>query len=133
MYSSNVLLWIHKYFEISFFGRPLNKAKIAMARFRIFNGSLKAGQKIYFLATNIETSVLQVGIFNPDFKQQNNLEAGQIGYIITGLKDIEKCRVGDTIALADQEVKSLPGYQEPQSMVFAGLYLKQGGQPQRLR
>ncbi|MBL7141625.1 elongation factor 4 [Patescibacteria group bacterium] len=107
--------------------------KGVIAFVRIFNGSLKAGQKINFLATNIETSVLEVGIFNPDFKREKHLYAGQIGYIITGLKDIEKCRVGDTIALTGQAAKRLPGYQEPQSMVFAGLYLKQGGQPQKLR
>ena len=115
------------------FDSYFDEYKGVVAFVRIFNGSIQAGDKIKFLATGIETSVLEVGIFNPDLKKKKILSAGQIGYLITGLKDIEKCRVGDTIALSDQEIKPLPGYQEPQSMVFAGLYSKQGGQPEKLR
>ncbi len=115
------------------FDSYFDEYKGVVAFVRIFNGSIQAGDKIKFLATGIETSVLEVGIFNPDLKKKKILSAGQIGYIITGLKDIEKCRVGDTIALSDQEIKPLTGYQEPQSMVFAGLYSKQGGQPEKLR
>ena len=100
---------------------------------RIFSGMLKAGDRIKFLATNVETTILEVGIFRPELEKQKQLGSGQIGYIITGLKDIEKSRVGDTVGLVGQEVERLPGYQEPQSMVFAGFYLKEGGQPQRLR
>ncbi len=107
--------------------------KGVIAFVRIFQGNLKEGDKIKFLASGITTPVLEVGIFSPDFKKQPELRSGQIGYIITGLKDIEKCRVGDTIALIDEDVKPLVGYHEPQSMVFAGLYPKQGDQPEKLR
>jgi len=100
---------------------------------RVFKGGLRAGDKIKFLATGITIPILEVGIFTPDLKKQPELKSGQIGYVITGLKDIEKCRVGDTIGLAGQEVKPLPGYHELQSMVFAGLYPKQGDQPEKLR
>jgi len=100
---------------------------------RVFQGSLRAEDKIKFLATNITTSILEVGIFSPDFKKEPELKSGQIGYIVTGLKDIEKCRVGDTISLINGETKPLVGYHEPQSMVFAGLYPKQGDQPEKLR
>jgi GTP-binding protein LepA len=104
-----------------------------VASVRIFDGEVKAGDKIKFLATNVETIVLEVGVFIPSLQKREKLSAGEIGYIVTGLKDIEKCRVGDTIALADKNIESLHGYQEPQSMVFAGLFLKEGGQPERLR
>ena len=115
------------------FDSYFDEYKGVIAFIRVFNGLLKIADKIKFLATVAETQALEVGIFSPDLKKQNKLLAGQIGYVIIGLKDIEKCRVGDTIALVDKETKALSGYQEPQSMVFAGLYLKQGGQPQKLR
>ena len=122
-----------EFLQALIFDSYFDEYKGVVAFIRIFNGSLKSGDKIKFLATGIQATVLEVGIFSPDLKKKTTLSAGQIGYVITGLKDIEKCRVGDTMALASQDVKSLPGYQEPQSMVFAGLYSKQGGQSEKLR
>lgn len=107
--------------------------KGVIAFIRVFQGGLKSEDKIKFLATGITSSVLEVGVFSPEFKKQPELKAGQIGYVITGLKDIEKCRVGDTIGLINEEAKPLTGYYEPQSMVFAGLYPRQGDQPEKLR
>jgi len=120
-------------FQALIFDSCFDDYKGVIAFTRVFQGGVKAEDKIEFLATGITTSVLEVGIFSPEFKKQSELDSGQIGYVITGLKDIEKCRVGDTIGLVGREITSLPGYHEPQSMVFAGLYPKQGDQPEKLR
>jgi len=117
---------------------------------RIFDGQIRAGEKIKMLGSGAETEVLEVGIFKPDLIAKENLLAGEIGYIVTGLKEIEKCRVGDTItqtrtdaekflrksALSPRKsafVEPLPGYQEPKPMVFAGLYPEKGSEISKLR
>ncbi|MCD6471408.1 translation elongation factor 4 [bacterium] len=101
---------------------------------RIFDGKIIAGEKIKMLKSQAVSEVLEVGVFNPNFLPQKELEAGEIGYIVTGLKEIEKCRVGDTITLdKDQKVIPLPGYQEPKPMVFAGFFSKDGNKVESLR
>jgi GTP-binding protein LepA len=121
---------------------------------RLFDGQIKAGQKIKMMGSGAETEVLEVGIFRPDLSPEKNLSAGQIGYLVTGLKEIEKCRVGDTITLANlhefghefspirdisgkfvpiSEVLPLAGYQESRPMVFAGLYPEKGSEIDKLR
>jgi len=100
---------------------------------RIFNGSVRADEKIVLIKTDTKSASLEVGIFRPELTKKNLLSAGEIGYIVTGLKDIDKCRVGDTISLHGQESKALSGYQEPQPMVFAGIYPKDGSHQEKLR
>ncbi len=100
---------------------------------RIFNGSVRTDQKVKFIRAGVESIALKVGIFRPDLVDKDSLSAGKIGYIVTGLKDISKCRVGDTISVNKQDNKALPGYQEPQSMVFAGIYPKDGSRQEKLR
>lgn len=100
-----------------------------IAYLRIFNGKIRPGERIIFIAQERETEVLEVGFFKPNLEKGEELKAGEIGYIATGLKDISKVRVGDTITKIQnlfkiQNYKSfaLPGYQEPQPMVFASIY-----------
>jgi len=100
---------------------------------RIFKGSVKADQKINFIKTETGSIALKVGIFRPDLVDKALLSAGEIGYIVTGLKDISKCRVGDTISFSAKDNKALSGYQEPQPMVFAGIYPKDGSHQEKLR
>jgi len=100
---------------------------------RIFNGSIHADQKVRFIRADVESISLKVGIFRPDLVDKDSLSEGEIGYIVTGLKDISKCRVGDTISLKGLDNKTLPGYKEPQPMVFAGIYPKDGSHQERLR
>jgi len=100
---------------------------------RIFNGSVSADQKVKFIRANVKSISLEVGIFRPDLVSKSSLSVGEIGYIVTGLKDISKCRVGDTISLNGLDDKALSGYQEPQPMVFAGIYPKDGSHQERLR
>jgi GTP-binding protein LepA len=102
---------------------------------RVFDGQIKAGEKIKMMASSAQTEVLEVGIFSPDLKPQPTLSSGEIGYIVTGLKEIEKCRVGDTVTdlKFEQLPEILPGYQEARPMVFAGIYPQQGSLINKLR
>jgi len=100
---------------------------------RVFDGELKKGEKVLFIASQVEAECLEVGILKPEMKAQNILSAGQIGYIVTGLKEVEKCRVGDTITLKGAKVEALPGYKEIRPMVFAGIFCKEGSEFNRLR
>jgi GTP-binding protein LepA len=115
------------------FDSYFDEYKGVVAFVRVFQGSGEAEKKIKFASNQIESIALQVGLFRPDLTPQETLSAGEIGYIVTGLKDISKCRVGDTIFLAGQETKICPGYQEPQPMVFAGIYPQDGSEQGKLR
>ena len=104
-----------------------------IAEVRIMDGIVKAGDKIRFLSTDRISEVLEVGYFNPKYVKTGQLNAGEIGYIVTGLKEIAYCRVGDTIALAEETTAQLAGYKEVKPMVFAGLFCKEGDLYPRLR
>lgn len=94
-----------------------------VAYVRIVDGQVKPGQNIKLMANNREYEVAELGIFQPDMKKTNNLTAGEVGYIIAGIKDVKNCRVGDTITMAgNSAVKPLPGYKKVKPMVFSGLY-----------
>lgn len=98
--------------------------KGVIAYVRVFDGEIKAGDKIKLKASGKEAEVLEVGYFAPEFKRVEKLSSGEIGYIATGLKSVKDCRVGDTIVLKQQEreTKSLEGYQPSKPMVFAGIF-----------
>ena len=90
---------------------------------RVFNGTVKTGQKLKLLATNTTVEALEVGIFNPDLKATESLSEGEIGYIVTNLKDIRQARVGDTISNAKSIHPSfLLGYKKVKPMVFASVF-----------
>ena len=109
--------------------------KGVVAYVRLVDGEVKRGDKAYLLATKMESEVLEVGYFKPKFVPAEKLSAGEIGYIVTGLKEIEKCRVGDTVTVNDPElaVQGLPGYKEVKPMVFAGIFCKEGDDFPKLR
>jgi len=100
---------------------------------RVFDGELKKGQQVTFLASQTTTDTLEVGKMKIQLVPEEILAAGQIGYIVTGLKDVEKSRVGDTIALKGVDVEPLPGYKEVRPMVFAGIFCKEGSEFNKLR
>ncbi len=93
----------------------------AVAYVRVMEGQFKKGQQVHLLGTQTPFEVLDAGFFNPRYVSDDALSEGQIGYIVTGLKDVRQVRVGDTIA-AKADSEPLPGYREVQPMVFAGLY-----------
>ena len=104
-----------------------------VAQIRVVDGQVKAGDKVKFLSTNKISESLEVGFYTPKMVKSPVLQAGEVGYIVTGLKNIEDCRVGDTVAVASGEVARLQGYKEVKPMVFAGLFCKEGNEYPRLR
>ena len=102
------------------FDSEYDSYKGVIAYVRIFNGQVKKGNKIYLIQSKAKSEIVELGYFKPELKPDNELKAGEIGYIATGLKNIEHCRVGDTIA--GSKIEPLKGYQEPQSVVFASFY-----------
>lgn len=100
---------------------------------RMMDGKLQARAPYQLLGTKVSGEILEVGNFTPKPKAQAVLEAGQIGYVVTGLKDIAQARVGDTLALKNSGVSPLPGYQEVKPMVFAGFYPSVGEDAHELR
>lgn len=90
---------------------------------RVFGGRLKKGSKVKLAHTGVTFEVTEVGYFSPDLIAESFLENGQIGYVITNLKDIHEVNVGDTLLSADdREALSLPGYKKVKPMVFASIF-----------
>ncbi len=109
--------------------------KGVIAEVRVVDGAVRKGDAITLLGTKVTSEVLDVGIYTPKMKSSTVLEAGMIGYVITGLKNVTECRVGDTIAHTDhaKETEPLSDYQEVKPMVFAGVFPKEGNDFARLR
>ncbi len=90
---------------------------------RVFSGELKAGQKVRLLKTKRDMLPTEVGFLNPKYSPTDSLKAGEVGYIVTGLKNVVDAKVGDTIWHGKTEnPRALPGYAEPTPFVFAGMY-----------
>lgn len=90
---------------------------------RVFSGELKKGQKILMMASNSTCDVNEIGYFKPAMTVSKSIKAGEVGYLITGIKTLAESRVGDTVTDAHRPAKeALPGYSEAKSMVFCGLY-----------
>ncbi len=90
---------------------------------RVVDGNLKRGQKIKFLATGAEYSIEKIGYFTPKMVDVDSLNTGEIGFIVTGMKTIHDCKVGDTIADAKAEnVEALPGFKPSVPVVFSSFF-----------
>ena len=90
---------------------------------RVIDGQLKPKDKIKFMATQAEHLCEQVGVFTPKSVQRESLSAGEVGFVIAGIKELKSAKVGDTITLMNRPAaEALPGFKEVQSQVFAGLY-----------
>lgn len=105
-----------------------------VALVRIVDGSMKTGQKLRMLATGATAHVEEVGVRTPKEKPLPELGVGEVGYLVTGLKDVSQVKVGDTVTLAEGGVDvPLPGYREAKPMVFTGLYPIDGDQYEPLK
>ena len=90
---------------------------------RVINGRLSAREKILLMATGSTHVVEQLGVFTPKSVQRDALSAGEVGFIITGIKELKAAKVGDTVTIAQKPASSaLPGFKEVKPQVFAGLY-----------
>lgn len=94
-----------------------------IAFIRIFEGALQAGKKVKLLAQNISFETKEVGTFQPELKPKESLTVGEIGYVVTNLKDIHLVRVGDTLT-DDKKITepALAGYKKVQPMVYASVF-----------
>ncbi|MDO8648973.1 MAG: translation elongation factor 4 [Candidatus Peregrinibacteria bacterium] len=104
----------------------------AVAYVRIVEGSFRKGEVVHLLGTKTPFEVQDVGFFAPKYVSDDVLTEGQIGYLVTGLKDVRQVRVGDTIS-AKGDALQLPGYKQVQPMVFAGLYPSEADELPQLR
>ena len=94
---------------------------------RQVEGKIKKGESLYLMATRQKGKAKEVGFFKPEFLPQEEIQAGEIGYIATGIKEIEKVKIGDTLTTLEAmtfnaSLPPLPGYEEPKPMVFASIY-----------
>lgn len=96
--------------------------KGVIAYVRVFNGEVSAENDITFLGTEAREKVGSVGLFAPKMEAKETLKTGEIGWVATGLKEVEKVRVGDTITKSEDAAAPLPGYREIKPMVFAGIF-----------
>ena len=124
-----------KPFRAVIFDSKYDEYKGVIAYVRVMDGSLKKNEKISFMATKFNGDALEVGYLKPDPVSAPQIEAGEIGFVVTGLKDISAVRVGDTIARTQtlEQTEMLPGYKEVRPMVYAGIYPKEGNDYERLR
>ena len=90
---------------------------------RVVNGSLKKRDKVLLMATDSTHPVEDLGVFTPKAVSRESLSAGEVGFIITGIKELKAAKVGDTVTLAGRPAdRPLPGFKEVKPQVFAGLY-----------
>ncbi len=93
-----------------------------IAFIRLFSGGLKKGMKVRLTHTGEVFQVMEVGTFSPDLKVKENLTAGEIGYVVTNLKDIHLVQVGDTLVDEKNLTSPLPGYKKVKPMVYASMF-----------
>jgi len=120
-----------------------------VADVRVVDGEVGKGDRLFMLKTRAKGDALECGFFKPEMVEKEKLGVGEIGYIITGLKNIEECRVGDTVtnkskvqsqkSKVDDEwegaskVEALPGYKQVKPMVYAGIFCSEGNEYNELR
>jgi len=101
---------------------------------RIIDGELKRKDKFKMMATGTQHLCEQVGVFTPKSVQKNSLKAGEVGFLIAGVKELAAAKVGDTVTLVDNPAKApLAGFQDVKPQVFAGLYPVESNQFEALR
>jgi GTP-binding protein LepA len=95
----------------------------AVVLVRIFEGTVRAGTRIRLMSTGKEFEVSQVGVFSPKMEKADRLSAGEVGYLIAGIKRVSDTNIGDTVTdAANPSDDACPGYKEVKAMVFCGLY-----------
>src|SRR4051812_37739898 len=104
------------------FDSVFNSFRGIIAYYRVFNGTLKKGDKIKFVATGQEYFADEVGVLKLGMEPVNEISAGNVGYIITGIKNAKEVKVGDTITLASNPGEMIKGFEEVKPMVFAGIF-----------
>ncbi len=100
-----------------------DKYRGVVVHVRIFDGSVKEGDKIQMMASGETFEVVEVGYFLPQMEKTDSLDAGEVGYIVAVIKDVSSAKIGDTITSANNPTgEALPGYKEAKPMVYAGMF-----------
>jgi GTP-binding protein LepA len=101
---------------------------------RVIDGRLSPRERIKMMSNGVTHETLEIGVISPEPSASDGLGVGEVGYLITGVKDVRQSRVGDTVtSLHKPATQSLGGYRDPKPMVFAGLYPMDGDQYPDLR
>lgn len=140
-----------KPFRALIFDSKYDEYKGVVAYVRVLDGIVKTNDPVRFLATKSQGQALEVGYLKPEYRATPHLESGEIGYVVSGLKDITAVRVGDTVALGMPrdtagmtrealdasrtmlDVEPLQGYREVRPMVYAGIFPSEGNEYEHLR
>ncbi|MDE0870743.1 MAG: translation elongation factor 4 [Flavobacteriales bacterium] len=110
-------------FQAMVFDSVYNSFRGIIAYFRILNGRIKKGDLVKFFATKSEYHADEIGILGLDLKPRNELSAGNVGYIISGIKNAKDVKVGDTLTLKNNPcLEAVRGFEDVKPMVFAGIY-----------
>ncbi len=98
-----------------------------IASVRVVDGTMRARTAIRFMVTGVEADADEIGVVSPDPRPVEALETGEVGYLISGIKEVSQVKVGDTVTSRDSPAeRPLPGYREPKPMVYAGIYPVEG-------
>lgn len=100
---------------------------------RVVDGTVRAGDRIGFLAAGGTFTVSEVGVFAPEMVRADVLRAGEVGYLAAAIRSLDQVRVGDTITAAGAQEEPLPGYRPVKPFVFCGFYPQEGGEVAALR
>ncbi len=105
------------------FDARYDKYRGVVVSVRLFSGRLEKGDRIITMSNGLEYEVDEIGVFTPFMRPVQSLSAGEVGYVIAGIKEVSMARVGDTITHKDNSIdEPLPGYKEIKPMVYAGMY-----------
>ena len=116
------------------FDSVFNSFRGIIAYFRVFNGTLRAGERVKFFNSSREYDADEIGFLRLDLDPEKEISAGNVGYIVSGIKDSSEVRVGDTITSAATPCTSaVAGFEEVKPMVFAGVYPVDSDEYENLR
>lgn len=105
------------------FDSVFNSFRGIIAYFRVYDGKIKKGDKVKFMATGKEYNADEIGILKLDKEPKNEINTGDVGYIISGIKEAREVKVGDTLTLVENPcLEGIKGFEDVKPMVFAGIY-----------
>ena len=104
------------------FDSVFNSFRGIIAYYKMINGTIKKGEKIKFLATGKQYDAMEVGVLEFELSPKSEITAGNVGYIISGIKNAKEVKVGDTITTSINPGEAIKGFEEVKPMVFAGIY-----------
>ena len=116
------------------FDSKYDKHRGVVVFLRIMNGNVRANETLRIMGSNVQTLALEVGYFRPEMQKTETLTSGEIGYIVTNLREVRAARVGDTVTMEKNQAQTaLPGYREIKPMVFASIFPTSGDEYPVLR